>query len=103
MGGKMNLEEIITDPELKEFIDPDTIPDPEEDPLAYEFFEYTIEQLKSDENKKMIEKESGYVELARMELIGMAVAPTTFAVHESLHALAGYLVGASVYGFGYDS
>ena len=100
----MNLEEIVNDDEVAPLLDLDTIPDPNDDPYAYEFFENTIYLLKekSEEKRVIKEKEKGYTELGKIELYGLATSPFVFSIHESLHALAGYISGAYVGGFGYN-
>ena len=95
----MNLEEVINDPELEEIIDLDTIPNPNDDPFAYEFFVQTVEAFK--EEKK--QKERGYAELGKIEFFGVSISPLVFAMHEYLHALGAKLVGAEVGGFGCNS
>ncbi len=99
----MNLEKVISNSEIADLIDPETIPNPEEDPYAYEFFLSTVELLREDKERNKENKEKGYVELGKIQMQSFSSFPAALAFHEYLHALGAELVGAKVYGFASDS
>ena len=108
----MNLEE-ITSKVYQEVVDTSSIPNKNEDPEGYEFWEYTLNLIVKDEVKKRekelerLEKEvnrnrGDIKDLVQLETKAISLAIPVGAIHEGLHALSGYLAGADVKGFSTD-